>query len=885
MGSITNIKSVLTQRGLDTFCQAFHIPNDIHLQLPSPNQTIHEMPTGKIGVYTRFFEYANFRLPLSTFLVNVLRYYHINISQLSVITATKVSHFEILCRVHDIEPAVRLFRCFYVNSKNKGLMSFSKRLDSDIVCYTKPLDSLKRWNDHFFWVDSFACPASFPWHTGKNVSTVTSVNFEITDCVVLLKDVITNYLKVRKLSKSKRGHTKLQYQTLRASGAKEFFRTEGVVGLLTWFESIKAVLHITKCPTENQVEFASSRLQGRALTWWNTLVQTRGRAVAIAQSWEDFKKLLMEEYCPDDEVEKLESEFWNHKMVGSDIDGYTARFHELARLVPHMVTPESQRVNRYIQGLAPEIKAHVTSSQPATIQGASNSPQLNNDDLKQIDADDLEEMDLKWQMAMLTMRARSDELNSSKSDVSVPTSLVHDKYKSGEGYHAVPTPYTRTFMPPKPDLVFHDASTVTETVPTVINGDPHQALKDKGVIDNGCSRHMNRNISYLSNFKEINGGYVAFGGISKGDTKSVVLSSDFKLPDENHGKQHRASCKTKPVSSVSQPLQRLHMDSFGLNFVKSLNKKSYYLVVTNDYSRVLVTKPHNKTPYELLLSRIPSIGFMRPFGCLVTILNTLDPLGKFDEKTDEGFLVGYSISNPQNTDVVAAFNDKVNTFEVHVSPSSSDKTKKHDEREKRKPKGKSHVDLSTGVRNLSDEFEEFFVNSTNRVNAASTPVTVVEPNSTNSTNSFNAAGPFDNAVSSAFEIGGNLSFVDLSQCPEDPNIPALEDIIYSDNEEDVGAEADLSTYQGGLTQINDEDFHTCMFACFLSKKNPREYIKHSKILVGLKQCKWSFFNSRCKRIMAGRSTRSNSANDTNPSNETADEVARQLNTALPNLLT
>nr|GEV84996.1 hypothetical protein [Tanacetum cinerariifolium] len=49
-------------------------------------------------------------------------------------------------------------------------MSFSKRSDSDAVCYTNPLDSLKHWNDHFFWVDSFACPASFPWHTGKNVS-------------------------------------------------------------------------------------------------------------------------------------------------------------------------------------------------------------------------------------------------------------------------------------------------------------------------------------------------------------------------------------------------------------------------------------------------------------------------------------------------------------------------------------------------------------------------------------------------------------------------------------------------------------------------------------------------------------------------------------------
>nr|GEW40738.1 reverse transcriptase domain-containing protein [Tanacetum cinerariifolium] len=90
-----------------------------------------------------------------------------------------------------------------------------------------------------------------------------------------------------------------------------------------------------------------------------------------------------EEYCLDDEVKKLESEFSNHKMVGSDIDGYTARFHELARLVPHMVTPESQHVNRYIRGLAPEIKAHVTSSQPATIQGAvSMANRLTTDGIK-----------------------------------------------------------------------------------------------------------------------------------------------------------------------------------------------------------------------------------------------------------------------------------------------------------------------------------------------------------------------------------------------------------------------------------------------------------------------------------------------------------------------
>ncbi|GJU85188.1 putative reverse transcriptase domain-containing protein [Tanacetum coccineum] len=124
-------------------------------------------------------------------------------------------------------------------------------------------------------------------------------------------------------------------------------------------------------------------LQCRALTWWNTLVQTRGWAATIAQPWEDFKKLLMEEYCPDDEVQKLGSEFWNYKMVRSDIDGYTARFHELARLVLHMVTPENQRVNHYIRGLALEVKPHVTSSKPTSIQSeVSMANHLSTDGIK-----------------------------------------------------------------------------------------------------------------------------------------------------------------------------------------------------------------------------------------------------------------------------------------------------------------------------------------------------------------------------------------------------------------------------------------------------------------------------------------------------------------------
>ncbi|GJZ74664.1 putative ribonuclease H-like domain-containing protein [Tanacetum coccineum] len=80
---------------------------------------------------------------------------------------------------------------------------------------------------------------------------------------------------------------------------------------------------------------------------------------------------------------------------------------------------------------------------------------------------------------------------------------------------------------------------------------------------------------------------------------------------------------------------------------------------------VPVTKPHNKTPYQLIISRAPSISFMRPFGCLVTILNTLDPLGKFDGKAEERFLAGQgpnwlfgidSLTNSMNYQPVTARN-------------------------------------------------------------------------------------------------------------------------------------------------------------------------------------------------------------------------------------
>nr|GEV37964.1 hypothetical protein [Tanacetum cinerariifolium] len=144
MSTITDIRCALTQKAFNAFCAKYHILEEVHPVLPNQNDTIHERPAGKIGLYTRFFDYANFRLPLSSFLVDILRHFRINISQRSVIGAAKVSHFEILCRVYEIVPTVGLFRCFYVNFKKNRWISFSKH--------------------------SFAYPALFPWHAAKNVT-------------------------------------------------------------------------------------------------------------------------------------------------------------------------------------------------------------------------------------------------------------------------------------------------------------------------------------------------------------------------------------------------------------------------------------------------------------------------------------------------------------------------------------------------------------------------------------------------------------------------------------------------------------------------------------------------------------------------------------------
>ncbi|GKC81907.1 putative ribonuclease H-like domain-containing protein [Tanacetum coccineum] len=272
----------------------------------------------------------------------------------------------------------------------------------------------------------------------------------------------------------------------------------------------------------------------------------------------------------------------------------------------------------------------------------------------------------------------------------------------------------------------------------------------KATIDESNKWH--RRLGHV-NFKNLN--KLVKGNLVRG-LPSKIFQNDHTCVACQKGKQHKASCKAKSVSSISHSLQLLHMDLFGPTSVRSLNHKTYCLVITDDFSRfswvfflrtkdetsgilkdfirqienqlnqkvktircdngtefknkdviefcgskgikreysnartpqqngvaerknrtlieaartmladsflpntfwaeavstacyvlnrVLVTKPHNKTPYELITGKIPIISYIRPFGCHVTILNTIDHLGKFDGKSDEGFLVGYSLQS------------------------------------------------------------------------------------------------------------------------------------------------------------------------------------------------------------------------------------------------
>nr|GEV09274.1 hypothetical protein [Tanacetum cinerariifolium] len=580
--------------------------------------------------------------------------------------------------------------------------------------------------------------------------------------------------------------------------------------------------------------------------------------------------------------------------------------------------------------------------------------------------------------------------------------LMHDRYKSGKAYHAVPPPYTRTFMPPKIDLVFTDASNASESIANVVpvkasvkpvehpkqaenlrtdnqksnahknrwvnhhtsarmthlhskrndvptavltrsrlvplnaakpvstdvpqttmknlrpvkhvihkahstirrpinyrpatkpsnfnqkvttvkvtkvnavkgtkgnwvwkpkctvldhvsrlTSNPQQALKDKGIINSCFSRHMTGNISYLSDFEEFNGGYVAFGGNLKGGKilgKGKIKTGKLDFDDVYFVKELKFN-----LFSVSQICDKKNI----VLFVDTECVVLSFDFKLPDENHVLLKVLRENNMYNIDLNNVVPLGDLT---CLFAKA-TLDGKVRKETISNQQYVLlplwSIGLKDPHNTDDAAAFEAKENEHEVYVSSRGSDKTEKHNDKSKREDKGKSPVDLSIRVRDLRDEFEEYSVNSTNRVNAAG-------PNPTNSTNSFNTASPSDTAVSLNFEIARKSSFIDPFNYPNDPDMPALEDIVYSDDEEDVGAEADLSNLERNIsacpiptTKVHKDHHLTQIIGDLTSapqtrsmermvkEQEPKNVHQALKDQVGLKPCKRSFFSLKCKRF-------------------------------------
>ncbi|GJR49545.1 putative reverse transcriptase domain-containing protein, partial [Tanacetum coccineum] len=131
------------------------------------------------------------------------------------------------------------------------------------------------------------------------------------------------------------------YKEFLACNLKEYDGKGGDGVLTRWIVKMKSVQDMSGCSIDQKVKYTASSFGGKALTWWNSQIRTLSREVAVSMSWNDFKLMIIEEFCPSREMQKLETELWNHALVGVGHAVYTDMFHELARLVPHLVTLET----------------------------------------------------------------------------------------------------------------------------------------------------------------------------------------------------------------------------------------------------------------------------------------------------------------------------------------------------------------------------------------------------------------------------------------------------------------------------------------------------------------------------------------------------------------
>nr|GEW71205.1 ribonuclease H-like domain-containing protein [Tanacetum cinerariifolium] len=168
----------------------------------------------------------------------------------------------------------------------------------------------------------------------------------------------------------------------------------------------------------------------------------------------------------------------------------------------------------------------------------------------------------------------------------------------------------------------------------------YQYIDTQGRL-NGCSRHMTGNISYLSEYEPYDGGYVSFGQAGgKITCKGIIKTEMNEFCTKKRIRKEFNNARSPQQNGVAKKRNRTLIEAARTMLAYAKLPVTFWAEAVNTacyvQNRVLVNKYQNKTPYELFNSRTPAIGFLRPFGCHVMIHNTLEHLGKFNSKRDEG---------------------------------------------------------------------------------------------------------------------------------------------------------------------------------------------------------------------------------------------------------
>ncbi|KAI3725161.1 hypothetical protein L1987_64939 [Smallanthus sonchifolius] len=144
------------------------------------------------------------------------------------------------------------------------------------------------------------------------------------------------------------------------------------VATFEWIERMNAIINISECRPYQAVKYIAHSLTNEALSWWRNIQRIKSPNALARMTWEYLKKLIIQKFCPQNEIDRVENEFLNFKVGSKTHHQYTSRFNELAQLVPHLVETEERMIKYYVKGLPQRVRVHVKANLPSTFESVVN---------------------------------------------------------------------------------------------------------------------------------------------------------------------------------------------------------------------------------------------------------------------------------------------------------------------------------------------------------------------------------------------------------------------------------------------------------------------------------------------------------------------------------